>query len=771
MTELAIVPKLTKETFSKSSIFVRNLSPNVTEKILREYFDRCDEILKIAFRTFPDKPDQVFAQIDFRTSKGVTEGTKLSGVEICGVACAVGVIDPVLAKELGAATQWEFSQDAAAAQGYANLSSSGDAPQGIQAEYFRQKKEEVEDQKFRTVHVGGLTGDVSEDAIRTFVKNFGEVKELKVDKDARGQGFALVEFEKRTDAFKCRMQQRCIVDGQEVTFSEAKSMVNDVAFTEANVHFQSPMFDAMNMQQVLAQQQHLSSKLAQVREAASKLFTQKGDEDKAEEKEKDKDANPFALALRSIYGNEDEGMDQQGKRDRSKKRKKDKKRKDRGRSRSRKGSSSSDSRSRSGSKTKQLAIADADPLGLAKEFDSEAAAAALAAAAAESDDEEDEQIVDVEQEPDALDVLADEEEELLHVQGTDFWVLGESSSTDSSSREGSLGREEGEEKDRRVPDGSKSRSRSPPRPPPARALTEEELEAKAERARRKRRVERRKAKLQQVQELDIFETLEVEDQAGADAEAERAKAKDLEERRKRKKRRKQRLAAVNGIVQEEVDEEKKKEPKAEGESAEDLAAREAEEEELAKERASAIQAARLKKLGYTDEEIALKQMGHSDAEVKEALGALAVGTLAAEERAKKEEEEKAKQAASPAPCASPSPMEGGPEEMMSPCPSPSPEPSKDAAEGAERRAKRLAQKQAADERRQRRQTLREAARKQPQEVGDDDNCDDDNVGDDNIVMTVRTPGKENGKVGGKLAARRARAAALTRGGAPALEVL
>ncbi|CAJ1367522.1 unnamed protein product [Effrenium voratum] len=78
-----------------NSLFVRNLSPQVTEVIIREVFAGCDAIEKVSFRPYPNSETQFFAQIDFKTSAGVSEGSKLSGTKILGVACMCGVIDPV----------------------------------------------------------------------------------------------------------------------------------------------------------------------------------------------------------------------------------------------------------------------------------------------------------------------------------------------------------------------------------------------------------------------------------------------------------------------------------------------------------------------------------------------------------------------------------------------------------------------------------------------------------------------------------------------------
>merc|ERR1712000_10310 len=144
-----------------------NLSPNVTESILREVFAQCDEIENVVFRAFPNQNSQFFAQIDFKTSKGVTEGTQLNGTSILGTACLVGVIDPLASKiHQDMENQKTREKSALAKEGGGGPTASSiygegyDAPQGVQAEYFKQQKEAMEDQQYRTVHITGFKDGV-----------------------------------------------------------------------------------------------------------------------------------------------------------------------------------------------------------------------------------------------------------------------------------------------------------------------------------------------------------------------------------------------------------------------------------------------------------------------------------------------------------------------------------------------------------------------------------------------------------------------------------
>lgn len=251
-------PKLVD--YAKNSLFVRNLSPQVSELILREVFAQCDGIDKVTFRAYPNSNSQFYAQVDFATSKGVAEGSRLSGVPILGVPCEIGVIDPI-------ATAHQM-RIAAAAGG----------EQVVELEEVRTHEElnkriteAAEDQRMRTVHVAGLAATTTEESLRRFCKNFGEVERLRVDKDVHGVTFGLVEFRERGPAHICKMQQHFLVDGLVLRCAEAKTMVDESVFTEQIVQFQAPILDAMNMRQVLSQEFELNNKLEQVRAAALEL--------------------------------------------------------------------------------------------------------------------------------------------------------------------------------------------------------------------------------------------------------------------------------------------------------------------------------------------------------------------------------------------------------------------------------------------------------------------------------------------------------------------
>uniref|UniRef100_A0A7S0FP89 RanBP2-type domain-containing protein n=1 Tax=Pyrodinium bahamense TaxID=73915 RepID=A0A7S0FP89_9DINO len=255
---------------TKNTLFVRNLSPQVSEAVLRETFGKCDVVERVLFRSYPGRATEYFAQIDFRTSAGVTEGHKLSGTSILGVTCEVSVMDPgskAMMKQV-----WERREQQLLPPGEEAPHPS--EPQGVQAEYIRRFKEVAEDKRLRTVHIAGLTEEASEEGLRILLKSFGDVEALRLDVDEEGKRFALVEFQDRKVAYACKTHQQFLVDGNVLVFTEAKTLVDTKSFAEQSVHFTTPIFDASTMRAVLAYQCHLNPKLAKARAAAAEIMNE-----------------------------------------------------------------------------------------------------------------------------------------------------------------------------------------------------------------------------------------------------------------------------------------------------------------------------------------------------------------------------------------------------------------------------------------------------------------------------------------------------------------
>merc|ERR1711957_828082 len=96
--------------------------------------------------------------------------------------------------------------------------------------------------------------NVKDEGLKKMCGHFGEVLTCRIDTDPFGKVFGLVEFKEKGPAHVCKAQREFFVHGRILTFSESKTMVDVVSFTEKNVHFQDTVFDALNLRTAMAQQ-------------------------------------------------------------------------------------------------------------------------------------------------------------------------------------------------------------------------------------------------------------------------------------------------------------------------------------------------------------------------------------------------------------------------------------------------------------------------------------------------------------------------------------
>eukprot|EP00929_Paragymnodinium_shiwhaense_P115568 TRINITY_DN84536_c0_g1_i1.p1 TRINITY_DN84536_c0_g1~~TRINITY_DN84536_c0_g1_i1.p1 ORF type:complete len:736 (+),score=230.26 TRINITY_DN84536_c0_g1_i1:109-2316(+) len=260
---------------AQNTLFVRNLSSQVSERVVREIFSSCDTIERVLFRAYPNRAHEFYAQVDFASPKGVLEGHTLSGTPILGVTCQVTVIDPGAGDLMLKVVQQEGIK---AGQKEGELPPTGAEmaePVGVQLQHMQAYRQKVEDKRLRTVHIAGLWQGVESDALRMLcTRHFGEVEALRIDEDAEGTRFGLVEFKERGPAHVCKVRAQFMVDGRLLVFSEAKTMVDTRSFAEESVQFTTPVFDSMDLASVQAKKQVLDKKLAQARMAAAELFNE-----------------------------------------------------------------------------------------------------------------------------------------------------------------------------------------------------------------------------------------------------------------------------------------------------------------------------------------------------------------------------------------------------------------------------------------------------------------------------------------------------------------
>lgn len=259
---------------SRNTVFVRHLSPQVSERTVRGIFGQCDDIQQVLFRAFPGRATEYYAQIDFKSSKGVVEGHKLSGTPILGVTCQVSVMDPG-SKDL---LRKVYETGKQGAQPEEIEAPSMAEPQGVQLEYIRRYRELAEAKRLRTVHVSGLELGDTEENLRALCTRFGEIADLRLDEDEQGKRFALVEFMEAAPAFAATSRQGFVVDGKVIVFTESKTLIDTSSYAEKSVHFQSPVFSPelaqASTQAAICVQNHLTPKLVKARLAAAEITKQ-----------------------------------------------------------------------------------------------------------------------------------------------------------------------------------------------------------------------------------------------------------------------------------------------------------------------------------------------------------------------------------------------------------------------------------------------------------------------------------------------------------------
>ena len=79
--------------FLKNNIYARNISPLVTDEHMQEFFGQFDMVESIEFKFFPGT-QQRYVQVEYGSSRGVTESMHKNGEMILGVPITLSIIDP-----------------------------------------------------------------------------------------------------------------------------------------------------------------------------------------------------------------------------------------------------------------------------------------------------------------------------------------------------------------------------------------------------------------------------------------------------------------------------------------------------------------------------------------------------------------------------------------------------------------------------------------------------------------------------------------------------
>lgn len=216
----------------KNSLYVSNLSVNVTENSLREVFHSCGQLDEVIFRTYPGSL-KWYAQLNFRSPEGVVQGSKMEGTPICGTGIRCSAIDPTSFAANEVLARLQAKEDAA----------NKEDPEVARQEWHKKLREHAEARKLRTVHIDGLPQNTTLQGLQRLGEQFGAVEQLRLDRDDKGAPFGLIQFKELGIARGCCLRRTFLVDDHVVLISESKSEVNSTDIEEATVEFQHPCID------------------------------------------------------------------------------------------------------------------------------------------------------------------------------------------------------------------------------------------------------------------------------------------------------------------------------------------------------------------------------------------------------------------------------------------------------------------------------------------------------------------------------------------------
>ncbi|CDJ54078.1 hypothetical protein, conserved [Eimeria brunetti] len=80
---------------TRNLLYVRNLSPLVTEEHLRAIFSHCAQLLRVEFKVLPAASGGGrYCELEFADSAGITAASQLNGTELLGLPMQVSVLNP-----------------------------------------------------------------------------------------------------------------------------------------------------------------------------------------------------------------------------------------------------------------------------------------------------------------------------------------------------------------------------------------------------------------------------------------------------------------------------------------------------------------------------------------------------------------------------------------------------------------------------------------------------------------------------------------------------
>lgn len=254
------------ESASKNTLFVKNLSHGVTERDILEVFGQFDAIDRITFHHFLGKDQEKsvseppFARIDFESSKGVVEGSKVGGLKIRGVPVVVCAVDP---NDFADYDHVNMKTKLLLPMTRVEVVHSLSQPQVA-------SKSDINMKIAKTIRIKNVMKDMTEAQMSEILDScFGPAKEVKFREDGEGKRFALAEFEMAKSAMLALKQKKMEVCGTEMEIESSDMLADELKTMEEGLQFNQTSAYLNGFggipQAAMSQAMHMDMKLRKVK--------------------------------------------------------------------------------------------------------------------------------------------------------------------------------------------------------------------------------------------------------------------------------------------------------------------------------------------------------------------------------------------------------------------------------------------------------------------------------------------------------------------------
>lgn len=201
----------------KPEVVVRGLPYKATEDDIREFFDAFTKVVHINLMKNPDGQSKGLAFVKFEDESGVNAAIEKSGTEFMDRKLTIERPKPRGDREGGSG--------GGGGGGFGGSSGSGQRERSRE----RDRASGGGGGKGATVFVGSLSYSTTNDSLREFFADCGEIKDVRVGMrpDGKSKGFAHVEFTDEAGAQAAIKKHDETLDGRRIKVDMAQRKSND----------------------------------------------------------------------------------------------------------------------------------------------------------------------------------------------------------------------------------------------------------------------------------------------------------------------------------------------------------------------------------------------------------------------------------------------------------------------------------------------------------------------------------------------------------------